>query len=240
MDVVGGSGDGLLEPREEAVAVDQQVERAVLAMGAGVAIHPRLPLREVHARAVGQRGDIAAGLGQGEPHEPDDRLDAQIAEPRHAGDRVLEQRQSVAFEQQRAEALAVVVRPSPARCSRIPRPREEHTPGAARRSTRSGWTKRFADGAISTKSESRGCSCARCPLDHPSDNLQGFVDGETVFDHDVRRVLTAGGQVRNTLRVAIKQAADQERLVIEPVAGGLRGQLGDEVGGQPAPVRPRR
>ena len=56
---------------------------------------------------------MSGGLGEGQPHEPDEGLHAQIAEARHAGNGVLEQRQPVAFQQQRAEALGGLGEPEP-------------------------------------------------------------------------------------------------------------------------------
>ncbi len=57
---------------------------------------------------------MGAGFGERQPHEPDHRLNPQIAQPGHAGNGVFEQRQPVAFQQQRAQPLGGGREPQPA------------------------------------------------------------------------------------------------------------------------------
>ena len=55
---------------------------------------------------MGQRGrSVLAPLGQGHPQKARQRFQAQVTEASRAGDRVLDQRQTVAFQQEGVEAL---------------------------------------------------------------------------------------------------------------------------------------
>ena len=71
------------------------------------------PLGEVHAPGVFGQGRSLAGLRQGHPEEPDERVQAKVSQARHAGNRVLEQRLAVRLQQERARPWAVTARLRP-------------------------------------------------------------------------------------------------------------------------------
>ena len=236
VDVVGGGGDGLLQPREEPFTINQEVEGAVLLARAGVMIQPGLPLGEVHALAAGQWGIMSGGFGERQPHEPHYCLYAQIGEAGHAGNGVLQQRQPVAFHEQRAEALGGCGEPDATLggvIERGGRQPDAQTPLPVQQK-RLGET--FGIRRQQHKERLPRVLPHQILLHRPRHGHQGFLHREVTVDDHILGLLAYGGKPGGAVRVTIQEAVGEEPLVIRPVQGNGGSQRLDQIRCEPAPL----
>ncbi len=154
-----------------------------------------------------------------EAHESQDGLDDQITQARGAGDGVLEQRQAVTFQQQRAHALGGGREPQPALGGVIKGGRGEPDalalfvveqqrvgePCGVRRHQHEQRIARVIAGQIF--------------FDKAGQHLEGFLYGEAAVDDYIPGLFADGGKAWMALRVAIPKPVGEKALVIDAVRG---------------------
>ena len=91
--------DPLLEHRKEDGAVEEQPDRALVAVGAHHRVELRLEGRQIHARALGHEGHDLRRRPAPRPEHHGSRLNDEVEEPAHVRDGVLDQREKLSLDE---------------------------------------------------------------------------------------------------------------------------------------------